>query len=129
MARTSTKSPATRAKGKSLSLAFPVEFRLRIVKLYLEEGYRPKLLVEQFGISTHSIQRWVRAFHSVNFPQAASNRAMFSALRPRVSLLPVSLQRESASRYHRRVPSYSFFMNRVVVLKPKKIPLPEPDVI
>ena len=27
-----------------------------------EEGYSPKLLVEQFGISTHSIQRWVRAY-------------------------------------------------------------------
>jgi transposase len=39
-----------------------LEFRLRIVKLYLEEGYSPKLLVEQFGISTHSIQRWVKAF-------------------------------------------------------------------
>jgi len=61
MARTS-KSPATRAKRKSRTLAFPVEFRLRIVKLYLEEGYSPKLLVEQFGISTHSIQRWVKAF-------------------------------------------------------------------
>jgi transposase InsO family protein len=61
MARTS-KSPATRAKRKSRPLAFPVEFRLRIVKLYLEEGYSPKILVEQFGISTHSIQRWVRAY-------------------------------------------------------------------
>ena len=61
MARTS-KRPATRAKRKSRPLAFPVEFRLRIVKLYLEEGYSPKLLVEQFGISTHSIQRWVKAF-------------------------------------------------------------------
>ena len=61
MARTS-KSPTTRAKRKSRTLAFPVEFRLRIVKFYLEEGYSPKLLVEQFGISTHSIQRWVRAY-------------------------------------------------------------------
>ena len=61
MVRTS-KSPATRAKRKSRPLAFPLEFRLRIVKLYLEEGYSPKLLVEQFGISTHSIQRWVKAF-------------------------------------------------------------------
>jgi transposase-like protein len=40
MANTS-KSPATRAKRKSRPLAFPLEFRLRIVKLYLEEGYRP----------------------------------------------------------------------------------------
>jgi transposase InsO family protein len=61
MASTS-KSPATRRKPKARSMAFPVEFRLRIVKLYLEEGYSPKLLVEQFGISTHSIQRWVRAY-------------------------------------------------------------------
>jgi len=61
MANTS-KSPATRAKRKSRPLAFPLEFRLRIVKLYLEEGYSPKLLVEQFGISTHSIQRWVKVF-------------------------------------------------------------------
>jgi len=61
MASTS-KSPASRAKRKSRTLAFPVEFRLRIVKLYLEERYSPKLLVEQFGISTHSIQRWVKAF-------------------------------------------------------------------
>jgi transposase len=57
-----TKSSATRPKRKSRPLAFPVEFRLRIVKLFLEEGYSAKLLVEQFGISTHSIQRWVRAF-------------------------------------------------------------------
>jgi len=61
MARTS-KSSAARAKRKARPLAYPVEFRLRIVKLYLEEGYGPKLLIEQFGISTHSVQRWVRAF-------------------------------------------------------------------
>ena len=56
------KSPASRSKRKSRTLAFPVEFRLRIVKLYLEEGYSRKLLVEQFGVSAHSIQRSVKAF-------------------------------------------------------------------
>ena len=57
MARTS-KSPATRGKRKSRTLAFPVEFRLRIVELYLEEGYSPKLLVEQFGIVAKMIVRF-----------------------------------------------------------------------
>jgi len=57
-----SKSPAARAKRKVRTLAFPVEFRLRIVKLFLEEGYSARLLVEQFGISTHSVQRWVRAY-------------------------------------------------------------------
>jgi transposase len=61
MANTS-KSPASRRKPKARSLAFPVEFRLRIVKLFLEEGYSARLLVEQFGVSTHSVQRWVRAY-------------------------------------------------------------------
>lgn len=61
MASTS-KRPAARAKRKSRPLAFPVEFRLRIVKLQLEEGYSHKLIAEQFGISTHSIQRWVKAY-------------------------------------------------------------------
>ncbi len=61
MASTSKRS-ATRTKRKTRPLAFPVEFRLRIVKLFLEDGYSPKLLVEQFGISTHSIQRWVKAY-------------------------------------------------------------------
>jgi transposase len=61
MANTS-KKPATRTKRKVRTLAFPVEFRLRIVKLFLEEGYSARLIVEQFGISTHSIQRWVRAY-------------------------------------------------------------------
>jgi transposase len=57
-----SKKPATRGKRKGRSLAFPVEFRLRIVKLFLEEGYSVRLLVEQFGISTHSVQRWARAY-------------------------------------------------------------------
>jgi len=57
-----SKSPASRGKRKVRTLAFPVEFRLRIVKLFLEEGYSARLLVEQFGISTHSVQRWVRAY-------------------------------------------------------------------
>ncbi len=61
MANTS-KRPANRSKRKRRPLAFPVEFRLRVTKLYLEEGYSSKLLAEQFGISTHSIHRWVKAY-------------------------------------------------------------------
>ena len=57
-----SKSPASRGKRKVRTLAFSVEFRLRIVKLFLEEGFSARLLVEQFGISTHSVQRWVRAY-------------------------------------------------------------------
>jgi transposase-like protein len=57
-----SKSSATRARRNVRSPAFPVEFRLRIVKLFPEEGYRARLLVDQFGVSAQSIQRWVRAY-------------------------------------------------------------------
>jgi transposase-like protein len=45
-----SKRPPARGNRKRRPLAFPVEFRLRIVKLHLEEGYRPQLIAEQFGI-------------------------------------------------------------------------------
>ncbi len=56
------KSPAESPKRSAKTWAYPVEFRLRMVRLFLEEGYSTLLLREQFGVSSHSIQRWVRAY-------------------------------------------------------------------
>jgi transposase-like protein len=60
--KTQPKRGATGAKRGARTLAYPVEFRLRIVKLFLEEGYSTGLLCEQFGISSHSIHRWVKTY-------------------------------------------------------------------
>jgi hypothetical protein len=49
MANTS-KSPVTRSKRKSRPLAFPLEFRLRIVKLYLARvGLKQRLQCQRFS--------------------------------------------------------------------------------
>jgi transposase InsO family protein len=56
------KRNSPRAKKPARTLAYPVEFRLRMVRFFLEEGYSTTLLREQFGVSGHSIQRWVRAY-------------------------------------------------------------------
>jgi len=57
------KTPAGRSRKKpARTYAYPYEYRLRVVRLHLEEGYSRPLLAEQFGISTHSIQRWVKAY-------------------------------------------------------------------
>jgi transposase len=56
------KRRSTGKKKGTRTLAYPVEFRLRIVKLYLEEGYSVSLICEEFGISTHSVRRWVKAY-------------------------------------------------------------------
>ena len=59
-----TKSISRRAKKPRRTLAYPVEFRLRMVRLFLEEGYSASVLKEQFGVSAHSIHRWVKAYRS-----------------------------------------------------------------
>ena len=55
-----TKSKSKRTgpkKGQSRTWAHPFELRLRVVRLHLEEGYSVRLLAEQFGVSSHSVQR------------------------------------------------------------------------
>jgi transposase len=56
------KRKAGEDRNRPRTRAYPVEFRLRIVKLFQEEGYSVALISEEFGISHHSIRRWVRAY-------------------------------------------------------------------
>ena len=52
-------------KVKQRTRPYPYEFRLKMVRLYLEEGYSASILQEQFGVSGHSIQRWVKAYRLI----------------------------------------------------------------
>jgi transposase-like protein len=56
------KKQSTRGKRGTRTWAYPVGFRLKIVKLALEEGYSAPLLAEQFGISRSAIRRWIRLY-------------------------------------------------------------------
>lgn len=56
------KKRSTRGEKGSRTWAYPVEFRLRIVRLFLEEEYSASLLSEQFGISRSAIRRWIRLY-------------------------------------------------------------------
>ena len=60
--KTKKKKRSTKGKRGSRTWAYPAEFRLRIVKLFLEEEYSASLLSEQFGISRSAIRRWVRLY-------------------------------------------------------------------
>jgi hypothetical protein len=51
------KGKATGVKQAIKTHFYPVEFLMRLVNLSLDQRYRIGWLVEQFGISTHSIQR------------------------------------------------------------------------
>ena len=49
-------------KGKPRTRPYPYEFRIKMVRLYLEEGYSTTVLREQFGVSSHSVHRWAKAY-------------------------------------------------------------------
>ena len=49
-------------KFKRRTQPYPYEFRKKMVRLYLEEGYSTTVLREHFGVSSHSVIRWVKAY-------------------------------------------------------------------
>jgi transposase InsO family protein len=49
-------------EAKPRTRPYPYEFRIKMVRLYLEEGYSTTVLREQFGVSSHSVQRWTKAY-------------------------------------------------------------------
>ena len=48
-------------KGRRVA-PFPFEFRLRVAKLHLEDGYEARLLAQEFNISEYSVYRWSKAY-------------------------------------------------------------------
>lgn len=41
---------------------YPLEFRLKVVRLRLEEGYSAALLAQEFGLSSYTVNRWARVY-------------------------------------------------------------------
>ena len=60
--RKKAKTKGADDKASRRTRAYPYEFRLQIVRLYLEEGYNTSVLREQFGVSNHSVHRWAKAY-------------------------------------------------------------------
>jgi transposase InsO family protein len=56
------KSRGRVGKAKGRTRPYPYEFRIKMVRLYLEEGYSTTVLREQFGVSSHSVHRWTKAY-------------------------------------------------------------------
>ncbi len=59
----SNQSRPTRARRKRRSAPpYPIEFRLRIVRLYLQECYSPSLLNHETGVSIDTIYKWIKLY-------------------------------------------------------------------
>ncbi len=52
----------TKKKVPRRTGSYPVEFRLQLVKLHLEEGYRIVMLAEEFGCGKSTIGKWIKLY-------------------------------------------------------------------
>jgi len=52
------------AAKKNRGIRYPVEFRIKAVKLVCEEGFMHELVCEQLGISTSTLSDWLRRYRS-----------------------------------------------------------------
>lgn len=51
-------------KKRQKNSPYPFEFRLRAVKLYLEEGYTKQVLHEELGVGTSTLTKWVTKYNN-----------------------------------------------------------------
>lgn len=60
--RKKSKRKSRVGKAKPRTRPYPYEFRIKMVRLYLEEGYSTPVLRDQFGVSGHSVVRWAKTY-------------------------------------------------------------------
>jgi transposase InsO family protein len=56
------RKPKKKGKRGRTAKPYPHEFRLKVVKLHLEDGHTAALVAEQFGISKDTLYRWGRRY-------------------------------------------------------------------
>jgi transposase-like protein len=49
-------------KKRASTRPFPPEFKLKVVRLYLEEGYKRSLIAQEFNIAESSFGRFARQY-------------------------------------------------------------------
>lgn len=84
---------------------FPIEFRLKVARLYVEDGYPAKLIAAQFGISDYSAYRlgkYYRLYGEQGLVDRPKNQSG-SKLPAAVSQSIVDLKRQNPARGARRI--------------------------
>ena len=84
---------------------YPFEFRLKVVKLFLEDGYPVSLIAEQFSISHHSIRRWSKSYREKGEQGlfAKERKPCGSKVPPVVTRSIVTLKKENPGYGGRRI--------------------------
>jgi transposase len=85
---------------------YPTEFRLKVVRLFMEEDYSAPLLSYEFGISAYSVHRWARVYRELGEAGLAAPAVRSSTregLAPHVKAKIVAIRREQPRFGARRI--------------------------
>ena len=100
------KKPSKASKGAWRSAApYSHEFRLKVARLYVEDGYPAKQIASQFGISDYSVYRWGQIYrlHGQQGLADQPRKVTGSKLPEAVSQSIVDLKRQNPGYGARRI--------------------------
>ena len=75
-----TKSRPKKRKGVG---SYPFEFRVRTVRMHLEEGYPASLITSEMGISNETLNQWTKRYQQ--YGEAGLQNRKRGSKRPRLS--------------------------------------------
>jgi transposase InsO family protein len=97
-------SQKAKIRGRAMP-PYPIEFRIKVARLRLEDGHPVQLIAEQFGISNYSVRRWSSQYQLygeqglVDKPKTATGSKLPAA----VSQSIVDLKKENPGFGARRI--------------------------
>jgi len=100
-----TKKQSTKSRSKRQN-RYSVDFKLRAVKLYLEEGYSADMVSEELGIGRSTISAWAKRYREEGEAGLAYHMPAVNAPRrisPAVKAKAVELKKEDPVRGSRRI--------------------------
>jgi transposase InsO family protein len=104
--KTRKKTPRKKRKNLARNVPpFPVEFRVKVARLFVEDEYPANLIAEQFGISEYSVYRWGKLYRQYG-RQGLENQPKKqpgSKLPAAVTQSIIDLKKENPSRGARRI--------------------------
>jgi transposase-like protein len=103
---TQRKKPTKKRKSVAgRTPAYPFKFRLKVARLYVEDGYPAPLVAQQFGISDYSVYRWGKLYRLQGEAglMHSRSRKQGSKLPAAVTQNIIDLKKENPGRGARRI--------------------------
>lgn len=118
-----SKTKPRRQKPGSKRNRYSVEFKLRAVKLFTEEGYSAELVAEELGIGKSSLSTWTRQYRQegmAGLKPRAPVTAPRAQVSPAVKKKAVELKKEDSTRGVRRI-SHLLRRNHLMKASPETV--------